>query len=163
MGCLHLAERRNGGGLQGIQAVLGDGKHAGMTRWLGHMLAVLCMVASPSLLSAQNPDSLLWGPQPGEITVSLAAHAMTWHTANLDLWLDPWLTFRHVAGTAANAGTDEGRASWDNLRGASFGARLDGRWVLEGSLEELQGLPSAWDGLMTVSYTHLTLPTTLQV
>ena len=55
-----------------------------MTRWLGHMLAVLCMVASPSLLSAQNPDSLLWGPQPGEITVSLAAHAMAWHTAELD-------------------------------------------------------------------------------
>lgn len=119
-----------------------------MTRWLGHMWTVLCMVASPSLLSAQSPDSLLWGPQPGEITVSLTAHAMTWHTANLDLWLDPWLTFRHVAGTAANAGTDEGPASWDNLRGASFGARLDGRWVLEGSLEELQGLPSAWDGLM---------------
>lgn len=119
-----------------------------MTRGFWHVRLLLCTVVSPCLLSAQSSDSLQWGPQPGEITVSLAAHAMTWHTANLDLWLDPWLTLRHVAGTPANVGPEEGEASWDNLRGASFGAQLDGRWIFEGSLEELQGLPSAWDGLM---------------
>ena len=34
---------------------------------------------------------------------------------------------------------------WDNLRGAVFHGELDGIWTVTGSLEEYQGIPTAWE------------------
>ncbi|MGB1481038.1 MAG: hypothetical protein ACPG66_06660 [Flavobacteriales bacterium] len=91
-----------------------------------------------------------WGPQPGNVAWSVQEHLLTWQTPHLDLTLDPWITIRHVVGTASSAAEQELTEPWDNLRGARFEARLDGVWEVSGSLEELQGIPAAWD-LLTVA------------
>ena len=88
-----------------------------------------------------------WGPQPGDVTWSLRDHALTWTTPRLELTLDPWITFRHVIGTASSVAEQELTEPWDNLRGARFEARLDEVWEVRGSLEEWQGIPSAWDAM----------------
>ena len=84
-----------------------------------------------------------WGPQPGDVTWSLRDHALTWSTPRLALTLDPWITFRHVIGTASSVAEQELTEPWDNLRGARFEARLDEVWEVRGSLEEWKGIPSA--------------------
>ena len=43
----------------------------------------------------------------------------------------------------------------DNLRGARFEATLDGSWHVQGSLEELQGLPGAWDAVAMTTATAM--------
>ena len=63
----------------------------------------------------------------------------------MTLHVDPWLCIRHVGGTPQRndeAGFDE---PWDNLRGAAFYGELDGIWTVKGSLEEYQGIPTAWE------------------
>jgi hypothetical protein len=107
----------------------------------------LVLVWSASALAWGQGDAMAepWGPQPGDLTWSLKTHMATWKTPRLDLTLDPWVTFRHVVGTASSAAEQKLTEPWDNLRGARFVARLDGAWEVSGSLEELQGTPAAWD------------------
>lgn len=100
-------------------------------------------------------DTLHWGPEPGTVQWSFNDHALHWSTSRFSLDLDPWLTFRHVSG---NVSTDDGaqpNQQWDNLRGARFEATLDGSWHVQGSLEELQGLPGAWDAVAMTTATAL--------
>ena len=116
---------------------------------------ILCCGVGLNLSSwSQTPTSppsstADWGPTSGEVTWSLREYALTWTTPRLDLHLDPWITFRHVSGTTnsvAEAG-QELSEPWDNLRGAHFQARLDNRWTVAGSLEEMQGIPGVWEAV----------------
>lgn len=77
--------------------------------------------------------------------ISFQEHAATWSTPRMTLHVDPWLCIRRVGGTPQRndeAGFDE---PWDNLRGAAFHGELDGIWTITGSLEEYQGIPTAWE------------------
>ena len=102
-------------------------------------------------------DTLHWGPQSGHVSWSLKRHGLVWETARLKLELDPWVTFRHVMGTLGSPTIEpsESFEPWDNLRGAHFRARLDEVWHVSGSLEEMQGQPSAWDVCTMESLTAL--------
>lgn len=100
-----------------------------------------------------SPD--FWGPQPGNVTWSVQEHLLTWRTPHLVLTLDPWITFRHVIGTASSVAEQELTEPWDNLRGARFEAQLDEVWEVSGSLEELQGIPAAWDLLSVADLSAL--------
>lgn len=96
-------------------------------------------------LSEEPADATLlapgWGPQPG--TVGWSVHGLTWHTEHLDLHLRPWFAVRAVAGTPSFQSETALAAPWDNLRGAAFEGTLDGAFHVEGSLEEMQAIPSA--------------------
>ena len=77
--------------------------------------------------------------------IGFQEHAATWRTPRMTLHVDPWLCIRHVGGTPQRndeLGFDE---PWDNLRGAAFRGELDGVWTVKGSLEEYQGIPTAWE------------------
>ena len=77
--------------------------------------------------------------------IGFRGHAATWSTPRMTLHVDPWMCIRHVGGTPQRndeAGFDE---PWDNLRGAAFHGELDGVWTITGSLEEYQGIPTAWE------------------
>ena len=77
--------------------------------------------------------------------IGFRGHAATWSTPRMTLNVDPWMCIRHVGGTPQRndeAGFDE---PWDNLRGAAFHGELDGVWTIMGSLEEYQGIPTAWE------------------
>ena len=119
-------------------------------RW---SVAVLCMPWSATLWGQSTQPLDPWGPASGEVKWSLNQHAITWTTPRLTLTLDPWMTLRHVSGTPTSisepvSSWDE---AWDNLRGATFQAQLDEVWEVSGSLEEWQGIPSAWDAMWMTS------------
>lgn len=63
----------------------------------------------------------------------------------MTLHVDPWLCIRRVGGTPQYNGESAFDEPWDNLRGASFHGELDGIWTITGSLEEYQGIPTAWE------------------
>ena len=97
------------------------------------------------MLALTNMDSTVWGPSAGQMDIGFQKHAATWSTPHMTLHVDPWLCIRHVGGTPQRndeTGFDE---PWDNLRGAAFHGELDGIWTVTGSLEEYQGIPTAWE------------------
>lgn len=113
-------------------------------------VCLACLVTNLNLaLAQQEVDVESWGPSSGEVTWSLRDHALSWSTPRLQLHLDPWLVVRRVAGTPSSVSepTDAWDSPWDNLRGATFGVTMDGVWLVEGSLEELQGIPSVNDAM----------------
>ena len=63
----------------------------------------------------------------------------------MTLHVDPWLCIRHVGGTPQRNDESGFEEPWDNLRGAAFQGELDGVWTITGSLEEYQGIPTAWE------------------
>ena len=119
-----------------------------MTGWRATWAFLVAAWTAVGPVAGQDePQTEDWGPQTGDVTWSLREHALTWTTPRLELTLDPWITFRHVLGTTASVAEQEGTEPWDNLRGAQFEARLDGVWEVSGSLEEWQGIPSAWNAM----------------
>ena len=108
----------------------------GVWLWSGNLTFTL---ASSAL------DSTVWGPSGGQVDIDFQEHAATWSTRRMTLHVDPSLCIRHVGGTPQRndeAGFEE---PWDNLRGAAFHGELDGIWTVTGSLEEYQGIPTAWE------------------
>ena len=93
---------------------------------------------SPDPVSQDLPVEM-WGPQPGEVRWS--KDGLFWNTPQLSLHLHPWFTVRSVTGTPSFASESALAAPWDNLRGAAFSGTLDGRWTIQGSLEEMQAIP----------------------
>ena len=63
----------------------------------------------------------------------------------MTLHVDPWLCIRRVGGTPQRNDESGFEEPWDNLRGAAFQGELDGVWTITGSLEEYQGIPTAWE------------------
>ena len=63
----------------------------------------------------------------------------------MTLHVDPWLCIRRVGGTPQRNDESGFEEPWDNLRGAAFQGELDGVWTVTGSLEEYQGIPTAWE------------------
>jgi hypothetical protein len=63
----------------------------------------------------------------------------------MTLHVDPWLCIRHVGGTPQRNNEATFDEPLDNLRGAAFHGELDGIWTVKGSLEEYQGIPTAWE------------------
>ena len=63
----------------------------------------------------------------------------------MTLHVDPWLCIRRVGGTPQRNDESGFEEPWDNLRGAAFHGELDGVWTITGSLEEYQGIPTAWE------------------
>jgi hypothetical protein len=63
----------------------------------------------------------------------------------MTLHVDPWLCIRHVGGTPQRNNEATFDEPLDNLRGAAFHVELDGIWTVKGSLEEYQGIPTAWE------------------
>lgn len=117
------------------------------------MVGFVCISAA----WGQEPEAEAWGPQTGNVKWSLKNDGLVWRTPLLDLRLNPWFTVRHISGTApqlSDVSTTE-NAFWDNLRGAHFDATLDGVWQIHGSLEEMQGVPGAWDAAAMSSATAL--------
>ena len=77
--------------------------------------------------------------------IGFREHAATWRTSRMTLNVDPWLCIRRVGGTPQRNDELGFVEPWDNLRGAAFQGELDGVWTLTGSLEEFQGIPTAWE------------------
>ena len=77
--------------------------------------------------------------------IDFQEHAATWRTSRMTLNVDPWLCIRHVGGTPQRNDELGLFEPWDNLRGAAFHGELDGVWTITGSLEEFQGIPTAWE------------------
>ena len=63
----------------------------------------------------------------------------------MTMHVDPSLCIRHVGGTPQRNDEASFEEPWDNLRGAAFHGELDGIWTVNGSLEEYQGIPTAWE------------------
>ena len=109
---------------------------AGVWLWCGHLTKTL---------ASTTMDSTVWGPSGGQVDIGFRGHAATWRTSRMTLHVDPWLCIRRVGGTPQRndeSGFDE---PWDNMRGAAFHGELDGVWTITGSLEEYQGIPTAWE------------------
>ena len=94
---------------------------------------------------SERPDSLLWGPAGGQVEIGFQEHAATWRTSRMTLHVDPWLCIRRVGGIPQRNDESGFEEPWDNLRGAAFRGDLDGVWTITGSLEEYQGIPTAWE------------------
>ena len=77
--------------------------------------------------------------------IGFREHAATWRTSRMTLNVDPWLCIRRVGGTPQRNDELGFVEPWDNLRGAAFHGELDGVWTITGSLEEFQGIPTAWE------------------
>ena len=77
--------------------------------------------------------------------IGFQEHAATWRTSRMILHVDPWLCIRRVGGTPQRNDESGFEEPWDNLRGAAFQGELDGVWTITGSLEEYQGIPTAWE------------------
>ena len=77
--------------------------------------------------------------------IGFQEHAATWRTSRMTLHVDPWLCIRRVGGTPQRNDESGFEEPWDNLRGAAFHGELDGVWTITGSLEEYQGIPTAWE------------------
>ena len=124
--------------------------------WLRLAWAMVGFV-SVSTTWCQEPSGAAWGPQTGSVDWSLKDDGLVWRTPLLDLRLNPWFTLRHLSGTApqGSGASSPENALWDNLRGAHFDATLDGLWQIHGSLEEMQGVPGAWDAAAMPSHTAL--------
>lgn len=104
--------------------------------WSAHLTHTL---ASTAL------DSTDWGPSGGQVEIGFQEHAATWRTSRMTLHVDPWLCIRRVGGTPQRNDESGFEEPWDNLRGAAFHGELDGVWTIVGSLEEYQGIPTAWE------------------
>lgn len=77
--------------------------------------------------------------------IGFQEHAATWRISRMTLHVDPWLCIRRVGGTPQRNDESGFEEPWDNLRGAAFHGELDGVWTITGSLEEYQGIPTAWE------------------
>ena len=109
---------------------------AGVWLWYGHLTKTL---------ASTTMDSTVWGPSGGRVNIGFVEHAATWRTSRMTLHVDPWLCIRSVGGTPQRNDELEFDEPWDNLRGAAFHGELDGVWTIMGSLEEYQGIPTAWE------------------
>ena len=108
----------------------------GVWLWCGHLTNTLASTAM---------DSTVWGPSGGQVDVGFRGHAATWSSPRMTLHVDPWLCIRHVGGTPQRNNEATFDEPLDNLRGAAFHGVLDGIWTVKGSLEEYQGIPTAWE------------------
>ena len=106
--------------------------------------AILCQTDA-AVGQIERPDSTAWGPSGGQVDIGFQEHAATWRTPRMTLYVDPWLCIRHVGGTPQRNDELNLKEPWDNIRGAVFYGELDGIWTIAGSLEEFQGIPTAWE------------------
>ena len=109
---------------------------AGVWLWCGQLTKTL---------ASTTMDSTVWGPSGGQMNIGFVEHAATWRTSRMTLHVDPWLCIRNVRGTSQRNDELKFDEPWDNLRGAAFHGELDGVWTIMGSLEEYQGIPTAWE------------------
>ena len=109
---------------------------AGVWLWCGQLTKTL---------ASTTMDSTVWGPSGGQMNIGFVEHAATWRTSRMTLHVDPWLCIRNVRGTSQRNDELKFDKPWDNLRGAAFHGELDGVWTIMGSLEEYQGIPTAWE------------------
>jgi len=105
----------------------------------------LCCAHHTTTLASTALDSTDWGPSGGQVEIGFQEHAATWRTSRMTLHVDPWLCIRRVGGTPQRNDESGFEEPWDNLRGAAFHGELDGVWTIMGSLEEHQGIPTAWE------------------
>ena len=112
--------------------------------WASVVVSLCCAPLTPTLASTAL-DSTDWGPSGGQVAIGFQEHAATWRTSRMTLHVDPWLCIRRVGGTPQRNDESGFEEPWDNLRGAAFHGELDGVWTVTGSLEEYQGIPTAWE------------------
>ena len=112
--------------------------------WALVVVSLCCAHHTPTLASTAL-DSTDWGPSGGQVEIGFQEHAATWRTSRMTLHVDPWLCIRRVGGTPQRNDESGFEEPWDNLRGAAFQGELDGVWTITGSLEEYQGIPTAWE------------------
>ena len=112
--------------------------------WALVVVSLCCAAHTPTLASTAL-DSTDWGPASGQVEIGFQEHAATWRTSRMTLHVDPWLCIRRVGGTPQRNDESGFEEPWDNLRGAAFQGELDGVWTITGSLEEYQGIPTAWE------------------
>ncbi|MGB1364511.1 MAG: hypothetical protein ACPG56_07785, partial [Flavobacteriales bacterium] len=112
--------------------------------WASVVVSLCCAPFTPTLASTAL-DSTDWGPSGGQVAIGFQEHAATWRTSRMTLHVDPWLCIRRVGGTPQRNDESGFEEPWDNLRGAAFHGELDGVWTITGSLEEYQGIPTAWE------------------
>ena len=112
--------------------------------WALVVVSLCCADHTPTLASTAL-DSTDWGPASGQVEIGFQEHAATWRTSRMTLHVDPWLCIRRVGGTPQRNDESGFEEPWDNLRGAAFQGELDGVWTITGSLEEYQGIPTAWE------------------
>ena len=112
--------------------------------WALVVVSLCCAHHTPTLASTAL-DSTDWGPSGGQVEIGFQEHAATWRTSRMTLHVDPWLCIRRVGGTPQRNDESGFEEPWDNLRGAAFHGELDGVWTITGSLEEYQGIPTAWE------------------
>ncbi|MGB2292022.1 MAG: hypothetical protein ACPH5L_06870 [Flavobacteriales bacterium] len=113
---------------------------------LGALVGVwICCAHHTPTLASTALDSTDWGPAGGQVEIGFQEHAATWRTSRMTLHVDPWVCIRRVGGTPQRNDESGFEEPWDNLRGAAFRGDLDGVWTITGSLEEYQGIPTAWE------------------
>ena len=112
--------------------------------WALVVVSLCCAHHTPTLASTAL-DSTDWGPSGGQVEIGFQQHAAVWRTSRMTLHVDPWLCIRRVGGTPQRNDESGFEEPWDNLRGAAFHGELDGVWTITGSLEEYQGIPTAWE------------------
>ncbi|MGB2228925.1 MAG: hypothetical protein ACPHZB_05325 [Flavobacteriales bacterium] len=113
---------------------------------LGALVGVwICCAHHTPTLASTALDSTDWGPAGGQVEIGFQEHAATWRTSRMTLHVDPWVCIRRVGGTPQRNDESGFEEPWDNLCGAAFRGDLDGVWTITGSLEEYQGIPTAWE------------------